>query len=360
MPAWEVLGGGDRLELVGELRLADAPAIWQALRDATESQPPRQIDVSRATVIDGAIMSLLAEVMRDNPSELVGATPAIAQLAHLYLEGSRQVPHAHHEPVIVRLGHVTDRVVRWITDTARFGGQLVLAIGQTIRHRRAADWRSLPVLVERAGADGLPIVLLLNFLVGFVGAFQATIPLRQFGANIYVADLIGISVTRELSPLITAIIISGRSGAAFAAELGTMRVSEEIDALRTMGIEPHAYLVVPRMLALAFVAPLLTLLGDVTGVLGGLAVGVGSLGITSAGFLAELRTIVVPSDVWTGLIKSVVFAVAIALIGCRQGLSARGAAAGVGRGTTATVVACLFSIVILDTLATMLFREFGL
>ena len=246
------------------------------------------------------------------------------------------------------------------SDTARFTGDLVIASGAALRHRRAVNWRSLPVLLERAGADGLPIVVLLNFLIGFVGAFQSMIPLRQFGANIYVADIIGISVTRELSPLITAFIISGRSGAAFAAELGTMRVSEEIDALRTMGIEPHAYLVIPRVLALALVAPVLTLLGDVAGVLGGLAVGVQSLGITSAGFIAELRTIVVASDVWTGLVKSVAFAIAIALIGCRQGLSARGAAAGVGRGTTATVVACLFTIVLLDTLATMLFREFGI
>jgi phospholipid/cholesterol/gamma-HCH transport system permease protein len=139
-----------------------------------------------------------------------------------------------------------------------------------------------------------------------------------------------------------------------------MRVSEEIDALRTMGIEPHAYLVVPRVIALAVIAPALTLLGDLAGVLGGLAVGVTSLGITSAAFVTELRTIVVASDVWTGLVKSVFFAIAIALVGCRRGLAARGAAAGVGRSTTSTIVACLFSIVVIDALATMLFREFGL
>lgn len=360
MPAWQVLGNGDRLELVGELRLGDAPAIWRALRTATQGHAPCTIDVSHATAIDGAVMSMVADVMRGHPCELAGASPRIAELAHLYLVGTAQVPPPPHERAIARLGDATIRLGGWLADTARFTGELVIAAGEMLRHRRAVNWRSLPVLLERAGADGLPIVVLLNFLIGFVGAFQSTIPLRQFGANIYVADIVGISVTRELSPLITAFIISGRSGAAYAAELGTMRVSEEIDALRTMGIEPHAYLVIPRVLALALVAPALTLLGDVAGVLGGLAVGVTSLGITSAGFLAELRTIVVASDVWTGLIKSVAFAIAIALIGCRQGLAARGAAAGVGRGTTATVVACLFSIVLIDTLATMLFREFGL
>jgi phospholipid/cholesterol/gamma-HCH transport system permease protein len=360
MPAWQVIGGGDRLELVGELRLADAPEIWRSLRTATREHAPTQIDVSRATVIDGAVMSMLADVLREHPCEIVGATPAIAQLARLYREDSRQLPEPRREPAIARIGAATYRLGVWLVDTARWAGDLVIAVGTTVRHRRAANWRSLPGLIERAGADGLPIVVVLNFLIGFVGAFQSTIPLRQFGANIYVADIVGISVTRELSPLITAFILSGRSGAAYAAELATMQVSEEIDALRTMGIQPHVHLVLPRVVALAIVAPVLTLLGDIAGVSGGLAVGVTSLGITSAGFITELRTIVVASDVWTGLIKSVVFAIVIALIGCRRGLATRGAAAGVGRSTTATVVTCLFAIVVLDTLATMLFREFGL
>jgi phospholipid/cholesterol/gamma-HCH transport system permease protein len=360
MAAWQVIGGGDRLELVGELRLADAPAIWRSLRTATREHAPKQIDVSRATAIDGAVMSMLADVLRGQRCELVGATPAISQLARLYRDDSRQLPEPPREPVIARLGDAIARFGRGLAGTAGFAGDLVIATGATLKSRRAANWRSLPVLLERAGADGLPIVVLLNFLIGFVGAFQSTVPLRQFGANIYVADIVGISVTRELAPLLTAFILSGRSGAAFAAELATMRVSEEIDALRTMGIDPRAYLVIPRVLALAIVAPVLTLLGDVAGVFGGLAVGVTSLGITSTAFVTELRTIVVASDVWTGLIKSVVFAIAIALIACRRGLAARGAAAEVGHSTTSTVVMCLFSIVVLDTLATMLFREFGL
>lgn len=352
MAGWQIEGSGDRIVLAGELGLGDAAAIWRALR---RLPAPRVLDVSRATAIDGSVMALLAEVTRGAACELVGASPAIEALAHLYLGERSRPPVLRKEAALERLGGATRRLGRSLGDIARFTGDVVIGFAP-----RSVNWRALPSLIERAGADGMPIVLLLNFLVGFVGAFQSTIPLRQFGANIYVADIIGVSVTRELAPLITAIIMSGRSGAAFAAELGTMRVSEEIDALRTMGIAPHPYLVLPRVLALAFVAPLLTLLGDVAGVLGGLAVGVGSLGITSHGFLVELRTIVVASDVWTGLVKSVVFGIAIALIGCRQGLATRGAAAGVGRGTTATVVACLFAIVILDTLFTMLFRGFAL
>jgi phospholipid/cholesterol/gamma-HCH transport system permease protein len=166
-------------------------------------------------------------------------------------------------------------------------------------------------------------------------------------------------VTRELAPLMTAIIVSGRSGASFAAEIGTMRVGEEIDALRTLGLAPVRFLVLPRVVALALVTPALTMLGDVVGVLGGAAVGASSLGITPAAYLSELRTAVFPWDVITGLIKSFAFGIAIALIGCQQGFATRGGAAGVGDRTTATVVICLFMIVIIDTLFTVLFRVFG-
>jgi len=153
--------------------------------------------------------------------------------------------------------------------------------------------------------------------------------------------------------------MSGRSGAAYAAELGTMRVSEEIDALRTMGFSPTEFLIVPRVIALVIAAPVLTLLGDVLGVFGGAVVGQASLGVSFRGYFNELQSAVLASDVWTGLVKSLAFAIAIAFIGCQQGFAARGAAAGVGRGTTTTVVMCLFTIVTIDTLFTVLFRIFG-
>jgi phospholipid/cholesterol/gamma-HCH transport system permease protein len=359
MPAWEVLGGDGRIELVGDLRLVDAGAIWAALRAVTRV-PPREIDLRRVTGIDGTVMSLLGEITRGTHCTLVGASPRIADLAHLYLGSESLPPAPYREPAIARIGAATRRAGSSLADVLRFTGELATASLGVVRRPHLANWREVPSLIERAGADGVPIVLLLNFLVGFVGAYQSITPLRQFGADVYVADIIGISVTRELAPLITGVIISGRSGAAFAAELGTMRVSEEIDALRTMGIAPHPYLVVPRVISLAVVAPVLTLLGVIAGVLGGLAVGVGILHMTSKGFLAELRTMVLPSDVWSGLVKSCTFGIAIALISCRRGLSTRGAAAGVGRTTTATVVSCLFAIVILDTLCTVIFRGFGL
>jgi phospholipid/cholesterol/gamma-HCH transport system permease protein len=214
--------------------------------------------------------------------------------------------------------------------------------------------------MERTGADAVPIVILINFLVGFVMAFQGAVQLKQFGANIFVADLVGLSVTRELGPLMTAIIVCGRSGAAFAAELGSMKVSEEIDALRTMGFGAMRYLVLPRVVALILVIPLLTLMADFVGILGGLVVGLTTLDLSVAGYVNETRKALSVWDVYSGVIKSMVFGLAIALIACQQGLATTGGAEGVGRRTTASVVTILFSLILLDAGFTVLFHAFHL
>jgi phospholipid/cholesterol/gamma-HCH transport system permease protein len=214
--------------------------------------------------------------------------------------------------------------------------------------------------VEKVGADAMPIVAVINFLIGFVMGYESAKYLRVYGADIYIADVVGLSVTRELAPIMTAIVVCGRSGAGFAAELGTMRVSEEIDALRAMGLRPIAYLVVPRTLALLFTLPVLSLLGDLVGVVGGLAVAAWSFDITPAAFINQLQTRVVMWDVYAGLLKSVAFAIAIALIACQQGFAASGGAEGVGRRTTATVVTSLFVIVIIDSTFAIVYRVLGL
>jgi phospholipid/cholesterol/gamma-HCH transport system permease protein len=236
---------------------------------------------------------------------------------------------------------------------------VVSAVG-LVKNPRSGHLREVPPLVERTGADAIPIVVLINFLVGFVMAYQSAKQLKMFGANIYVADLVGLSVTRELAPLMTAIIIAGRSGAAFAAEIGSMKVSEELDALRTIGLRPFAWLVIPRTIALLVVTPFLTLIGDLVGVLGGLVVGITSLDLTAQGYLVETKKAVELWDVQHGVIKSFAFALAISLIACQQGFSASGGAEGVGRRTTSTVVTCLFALVLLDALFTIVFRMFDL
>lgn len=347
--------------------MENATEIWRSLsRIALLQRGGLDIDLSRASTIDGAIMALLVDTRahlaaRGVTCELLGGSLAVRELVHLYGGDSPPLRSktAPRRSLIARFGDAVQHLAKRGYALVGFAGELVVALGRAIRRPSSSNLRELPDLVARAGTDGALIVFILNFLVGFVMAYQSTRPLEQYGANLFVADIVGISVTRELAPLMTAVIIAGRSGAAFAAELGTMRVSEEIDALRTMGFSPVSHLVLPRVLALAIAAPVLTLLGDVIGVFGGAVVAASALDVTPRAYLAELRLVLLSSDVWTGLVKSVAFGMLIAFIGCHQGLSARGAASGVGRSTTATVVSCLFTIVVVDTLFTMIFRGVG-
>jgi phospholipid/cholesterol/gamma-HCH transport system permease protein len=358
----------DTLRLVGDLGLPCSKTLWSELHRLTRSVQrgkTLEIDLGEVRTVDGAIMSLLVDMRselaeRNVDCRFVDVPAHLAPIVHLF--GGDEPPQRHddhdHERSLERVGRATLGVYQAVRHVLMFVGDVVIGLWRVARRRAGANWRALPQLIERAGADGVPIVLLLNFLVGFVMGFQSARQLQLYGANAYVADVVGISVTRELAPLMTAIIMSGRSGAAYAAELGTMRVSEEIDALRTMGLSPVPYLILPRIIALAAVAPVLTLLGDLVGIGGG-AIVAQSLGISPRGYLAELRTAVIPSDVWTGLAKSIAFGAVVASIGCQQGFATQNAAAGVGRSTTATVVLCLFAIVIIDTIFTMGFRVAG-
>lgn len=367
MAGWRANLTPQSIELGGELRAHDARALWTTLNALAHGDRKRlDIDVRNVHAIDARAMALLVElrarlIARGLACELL-TTDAMRPLVHLFggdrpllvLSTPRALPGR-----LALLGASVERLIVGAKEPLRFIGELVDGVVHVIRRPRRGNWRSLPGLLERAGADAIAIVLLLDFLIGFVIALQATPQLRMLGANPYVADLVGIAVTRELAPLMTAIIMAGRSGAAFAAEIGTMHVSDEIDALETMGIAPVPYLVIPRILALALVAPALVLIGDVAAVTGGLVVGVVNLDLTPQGYISELQIALVSSDVWTGLIKGTVFAIAIAIIGCQEGLAARGAAAGVGRRTTATVVVSLFVVVVIDSLLTMFFRAVG-
>jgi phospholipid/cholesterol/gamma-HCH transport system permease protein len=214
----------------------------------------------------------------------------------------------------------------------------------------------------RAGVDALPIIILINFLVGLVVGFQAAVQLEQVGADILIADLVVLSVVRELGPLMTAIVVAGRSGAAYAAELGTMKVSEEIDALETLRLDPYRFLVLPRLIALVVMVPMLTLVADVVGALGGLVVAVFAMDLTVAAYLTESHFALVDlgsgHHVSSGLVKSVFFGAAIALIACQRGLVTQGGAAGVGRSTTSAVVTTLFVLILVDAGFTILGHVF--
>lgn len=238
-------------------------------------------------------------------------------------------------------------------------GRVVSSLVWSLGHPGKIRWKEVAMLIQRTGAEALPIVALLSLLVGLVTAFSSAIQLRQFGANIFIADLVGIGMTREMGPLIAAILLTGRSGSAFAAEIGTMKISDEVDALTVMGVKPLNYLVMPRILAVMLTLPLLTLFADVAGILGGMIIGIASLDLTPLSFLQQFQKAVEVWDVFSGVLKAFFFGILIAGVGCYRGIETEGGALGVGRSTTSSVVSGIFLIVLADSLFVILFHYLG-
>ncbi len=359
-----------QLRLAGSLCLAEAGPLWTELRRLEASAVTGEtldFEMSEVERIDGGAMALLACLRselhrRGVKSEFVAAGERVQRLIHLYGGDNKVARLRRRRPIgtFNQLGRATLAILQELKLVTAFFGQMVVSAASVLRSPSSANWRELPATMERAGADAVPIIVVTNFLVALAMAFQSAEQLARFGANILVADLIGISVTRELGPLMVAILVCGRSGAAFAAELGFMQVNGEIDALRTMGFGPMRYLVLPRTLALILVMPLLTLLADLAGILGGLLVGVWHLELSVRGFLNQTVRVVSLWDVSTGLLKSVAFGLAISMIACQQGLATAGGAEDVGRRTTSAVVVSLFAIIMIDAAASVLFRLAGL
>ena len=235
-----------------------------------------------------------------------------------------------------------------------FIGQATAALASALRHPTTIRWRDVGVVCERVGADALPIVALISFLFGLILSFQSAVPMRQYGAEVFVADLIGLGMVREMGTLLTAILLAGRSGAAFAAEIGTMRVNQEIDALTTMGIDPVRFLVTTRVIAAVLMTPLLSLFAMLIGMLGG-AFTMLSFGIPFVTFVKEVESAVSVADFMSGWVKSFVFAIAIAGIGCLRGLQTSAGASAVGDSTTRAVVSGLVLIVIIDGVFAVLY-----
>ena len=239
-------------------------------------------------------------------------------------------------------------------------GQLVLDSLEVLRRPRRGPWREWSASLYRAGATALPITALVGFLIGIVVSYLSAQQLRAFGANIFIVDLIGISVLREIAPLVTAIIVAGRSGSAYTAEIGTMRVTEELDALRTLGISPLEMLVLPKTLALVIALPLLTVYADLMGVFGGMIMGLTQLNVGFAEFVNRFRDAVAVKHYLIGLGKAPVFAVIIALVGCYQGFQVRGGADAVGRHATISVVQSIFLVIVVDAFFSVVFNWAGL
>jgi len=264
------------------------------------------------------------------------------------------------ESYIANVGNVTVGLINDFRFFLEFLGEVFTNIFRLIWNPRSIRWNDFPFYFLRAGVNALPIVVLVGFLIGLIIGYQGAVQLHQFGADIFLADLVGISVTRELAPLMTAIIVAGRSGSAFAAEIGTMKVSEELDALSSMGINIYSFLITPRILAVCLAIPFLVVFSDIAGIMGGLITGMTTLDLTMTGYFTQMQQALTYSHIFSGLFKSFFLGFIIASVGCLRGLQVHGGAESVGRFTTAAVVTGILLTIIVDAIFTLLYQTLGI
>jgi phospholipid/cholesterol/gamma-HCH transport system permease protein len=250
---------------------------------------------------------------------------------------------------IQQIGRASAELMDDVVQAITFGGETAANLVFCLLHPRSVRWGDVLVYMKKVGVDGLPIVGLISFLLGLIMAFMSSLQLKQFGANAYVASLVSVAMVKELGPIMTAIIVAGRSGSAFAAEIGTMKVNEEVDALSTMGFNPVRFLAVPKVLASVFVFTFLTFFADMFAIGGGMVVGVLGLDLSVYTYVQNTIKPLDVTDITTSVIKSVVFAMFIAGAGCMRGFQVRGGAEAVGNATTSSVVSSLFLIIVIDS-----------
>lgn len=261
--------------------------------------------------------------------------------------------------IIIKTGEAAADFFADCLSALEFLGEVAECMWEAIRNPRGIRWRETLYYMEACGSNALPIVLVICFLMGVIMCLQGLVQLSRFGADVFVADLVGLAIVMELGPLMVAMISTGQAGSAFAAEIGTMKVSEEIDALITMGFVPSRFLVVPKMVAMIVVMPLLTVFGDIIGILGGMVIGVTQGGMSVAAYHHGTVRSVSLYLVSQSMIKSVVFAVIIAFVGCMRGFESSRDAQGVGRSATSAVVTSIFLVVVADMVLAMLFNVWG-
>lgn len=354
------------VSLSGRISVENAELVRKRLVETVKGQPLKNIviDLGAVEYFDSSAAAILIEVNRlcselQNSLKLINVPARIqsfldlVEFEHFKIAGILQLQPA--PPLLVQIGEGALTVRRNVRDIITFIGASVTALMYDLSHPRNLMWDRIWRLIERSGSDAVPIVTLLSFLMGAILAFQGAIQLRKFGANIFVADLVSLSICLEMGPLLTALIVSGRSGAAYAAHIGTMQVTEEVDALRVMAIDPIRYLVSPRILAVAFVLPCLTLFADLLGIVGGCIVAAFSLDVTPVAYFNQVHKVLEMSDVVKGLVKSFVFGIEIATIGCLKGFQVRGGAESVGNATTSAVVTSIFILTVTDAVFAVLY-----
>ncbi len=335
------------------------------------SGQPLIADASGIEALDTAGAWLLHQLLARLRAEgvdvtLSGLHPPFAKLldgvaAYALAAAAQPAPPPSVGPTALeQIGRGTVAVFEHAVALLAFIGESAVALAGWVVHPARIRWRPILFNIRSAGFNALPIVGVLAFLLGIVVAYQGADPLRQYGANIFVADLVGLSMLREFAPLITAIIVAGRSGSAYAAQIGTMAVTEEVDAMRTLGIAPLDVLMLPKLVALLIALPLLTVFADVLGVFGGMLMAQAQLGVGFGDFIDRFTLAVSVTAFLVGIGKAFVFAAIIVVVGCFEGFRTRGGADSVGRQTTRSVVQAIFLVILADALFSVAFSALDL
>lgn len=352
--------GETLLAFSGRISLED---VDQAQRRMSQVFADRElsrltVDLQSLDYIDSAGALFLARLEqiaqeRSIPFEFRHMSPRVAGVMGLLdrrvLVGAAPVRQPPSLGFFETVGDTTLRFVDGSTKLIAFGGLLISEMVLSIARPLSVRWQDVLSYMKKVGTDGLPILALISFLLGLIIAFMSSLQLKQFGANMYVPSLVAIAMVRELGPIITGILVAGRSGSAFAAEIGTMKVNEEVDALITMGFNPVRFLAIPKIFASVLVVPLLTFFSDFFAIVGGMVVGVFGLDLTLNTYFQQTSWALTVFDIGAGVVKSIVFAILIAGIGCYRGFQASGGAESVGNSTTSAVVSGLFLIIVTDS-----------
>src|ERR1051326_83266 len=358
------------LQLAGSWRTADhLPGVADVRREIDSGPAIRRIvfETQGVSAWDTGLLAFVWQihdwsVLEHLDAELTGLPAGVQRLVRLAAEVS---PHtieggATRPSWLARVGTISVATYVGAIAMLTFVGGTLLALVALLRGRARFRRSDLAVYIQECGAGALPIVTLISFLVGVILAFVGTVQLRKFGAQLYVADLVGIAMAREMGAMMAAIIMAGRTGAAFAAQIGSMQANGEVDALTTIGLSPMQFVVLPRMIALVAMMPLLTLYADVVGIVGGAFVSVTMLGLSLAQYVNETTHILTLTDFVMGLIKGTVFGVLVAFAGCLRGMQCGRSSAAVGVAVTSAVVTGIVLIITSDAILTVVYNALGL
>ncbi|RED16740.1 MlaE family ABC transporter permease [Parasphingopyxis lamellibrachiae] len=355
--------GGERVvRFSGRLTIARLGDVPQRL-DVLEVRPVRA-DVSAVDRVDTVGAWILHKLKRDYGAEIVGASDFAERLIRqvTIADDPAKTHHddeSHLRRILQNVGEATIDALSSLKGLLAFFGGLLIATGTVLRHPGRLRLNAVVQRFETVGVSALGIVGLMSFLIGIVIAQQGAVQLRQFGAEVFTINLVGRITTRELGVLMTAIMVAGRSGSAFAAQIGSMKLAEEVDAMRTIGVPPMEALILPRVLATTLLMPLLGFYSTVLMIIGGGLLCWIGLGIPPETFILRLREVVPMTDLWVGLLKAPVFGMIIGLAGCYQGMQVRGNNEEVGQRTTAAVVQAIFLVIVLDAFFAVFFSSVG-